>query len=114
MRLRTSDCSFTQRVLNIDRSGVYLQHCLVGTRLAPRETAAVSARSVYTTQPCIMSRHCMKSHVRKGRVHLCFVVTGHLHFWQNDRDILRSTAVTRGGANDAQIRGFDKRVYNYL
>ena len=24
------------------------------------------------------------------------VVTCHLHFWQNDRDLLRATAVTRG------------------
>ena len=58
----------------------------------PRETAAVSARSVYTIQhvPC----HFTQSHIRK--VHACLAVTCHLHFWQNDRDLLRATAVTRG------------------
>ena len=37
---------------------VYLQRCLVVTWLVPRETAAVSARSVYIMQPYTMSRHC--------------------------------------------------------
>ena len=37
---------------------VYLQCCLVVTWLVPRETAAVSAHSVYTMQPYTMSRHC--------------------------------------------------------
>ena len=41
MRLSVSDCSFTQRVLNIHRGG--LQRCLVAW-LVPRETAAVSAQ----------------------------------------------------------------------
>ena len=35
-----------------------------------------------------------KSRIRK--VHACLAVTCHLHFWQNDRDFLRATAVTRG------------------
>ena len=35
-----------------------------------------------------------KSHIRK--VYACLAVTCHLHFWQNDRDILRATVVTRG------------------
>ena len=58
----------------------------------PRETAAVSAPSVYTINhaPC----HFMQSHIRK--VHACLAVTCHLHFWQNDRGLLRATAVTRG------------------
>ena len=30
-------------------------------------------------------------------VHACLAVTCHPHFWQNDRDLLRATAVTRGG-----------------
>ena len=33
----------------------------------------------------------MQSHVRK--VHACLAVTCHLHFWQNDRDLLHATAV---------------------
>ena len=36
----------------------------------------------------------MQSHVLK--VHACLAVTCHRHFWQNDRDLLRATAVTRG------------------
>ena len=35
-----------------------------------------------------------KSHIRK--VYACLAVTYHLHFWQNDRDFLRATVVTRG------------------
>ena len=31
-----------------------------------------------------------------GRVHACPAVTCHLHFWQNGRGLLLSTAVTRG------------------
>ena len=35
-----------------------------------------------------------KIHVRK--MYACLAVTCHLHFWQNDRDFLRATVVTRG------------------
>ena len=35
-----------------------------------------------------------KSHIRN--VYACLAVTCHLHFWQNDRDFLRATVVTRG------------------
>ena len=40
--------------------------------------------------------HLIQSHI--GRVYACLAVTCHLHFWQNDRDLLRATAVmvTRG------------------
>ena len=61
--------------------------------LVPHETAAVSAQILctpYNHAPC----HFMQSHIRK--VHACLAVTCHLHFWQNDRDLLRATAVTRG------------------
>ena len=59
----------------------------------PHETAAVSAQVLctpYNHAPC----HIMQSHIRK--VYVCLAVTCHLHFWQNDRDLLRATAVTRG------------------
>ena len=36
--------------------------------------------------------HSMQSHIH--RVHVCLAVTCHLHFWQNDQDLLRATAVT--------------------
>ena len=42
-----------------------------------------------------------KIHIRK--VYACLAVTCHLHFWQNDRDFLRATVVTRGGT-DTEIR----------
>ena len=32
----------------------------------------------------------------RRKVYACLAVTCHLHFWQNDRDLLRATAVTRG------------------
>ena len=35
-----------------------------------------------------------ESHIRK--VYACLAVTCHLRFWQNDRGLLRATAVTRG------------------
>ena len=57
------------------------------------ETAAVSAQVLctpYSHAPC----HFMQSHIRK--VYACLAVTCHLHFWQNDRDLLRATVVTRG------------------
>ena len=42
----------------------------------------------------------MQSHIHK--VYARVAVTCHLHFWQNDQDLLRATAVTRGW-NDAKI-----------
>ena len=44
----------------------------------------------YNHAPC----HFMQSHIRK--VYACIAVTCHLHFWQNDRYLLRATEVTRG------------------
>ena len=38
--------------------------------------------------------HFMQSHI--GKVHACLTVTCHLHFWQNDQDLLRATTVARG------------------
>ena len=57
------------------------------------ETAAVTAQVLCTPDnhaPCRF----MQSHIRK--VCACLAVTCHLHFWQNDRDLLRAAAVTRG------------------
>ena len=36
----------------------------------------------------------MQGHILK--VHVWLDVTSHLHFWQNDRDLLRAAAVTGG------------------
>ena len=38
----------------------------------------------------------MPKHDSIRKVYACLAVTCHLHFWQNDRDLLRATAVTRG------------------
>ena len=38
--------------------------------------------------------HFMQTHIRTA--HAWLAATYHLHFWQNDRDLLRATAVTRG------------------
>ena len=48
---------------------------------------AFSIWTPYTHAPC----HCIQNHIHK--VHS---VTCHQHLWQNDRDLLRDTAVTRG------------------
>ena len=80
--------AFHSAFLNIHRSGVLTAL----PWLVPHETAAISARSVYTIQPCTMSLHA--SHIRK--MYACLAVTCHLHFRQNDRGLLRATAVTWG------------------
>ena len=75
---------FIARFLNIHRSGVLTALAW----LVPHETAAVSAQVLctpYNHAPC----HFMQSHI-------CLAVTCHLHFWQNDRGLLRAAAVTRG------------------
>ena len=72
-------------------------------------TAAVSARSVYSIQPCTRSLH--ESHTR--RVHACLAATCHLHFWQNDRDLLLATAVTRNGYRNSQDPKFQPLLTLY-
>ena len=49
---------------------------------------------MYTIQPCTsLQCHFTQNHI--GRVQVCLAVTCHLHFRQNDRDLLCATAVTR-------------------
>ena len=87
-------------VLNIHRSGVLT----VLVWLVPHETAAVSAQVLctpYNHAPC----HSKQSHIRM--VYACLAVTCHLHFWQNDWDLLRATMVTwrwNGYRNKSQHR----------
>ena len=53
------------------------------------------ASSVYTIQSCTrLQCHFIQSHV--GRMYVCSAVTCHMHFWQNDRNLLHATAVTWG------------------
>ena len=86
-----SDKLFIARFLNIHRSGVLTLTALAW--LVPHETAAISAQ-VLCTPYNHASCHFMQSHIRK--VYASLAVTCHLHFWQNDWDLLRATAVTRG------------------
>ena len=76
-------------VLNIHRSGVLTALAW----LVPHETAAISAQ-VLCTQYNHAPRHFKQSHIRK--VYACLAVICYLHVWQNGRDLLRATAVTRG------------------
>ena len=101
--------AFYSAFFNIHRSGVLTAL----TWLVPYETAAVSAQVLCTSYkhvPC----HFMQSHIRK--VYACLAVTCHLHFWQNDRDLLRATAVTRrwnGYRNKSQHRKstLEKKIF---
>ena len=84
--------AFYSAFLNIHRSGVLTALAW----LVPQESAARESQSrrvlctPYNHAPC----HFMQSHIRK--VYACLAVTCHPHFWQNDRGLLRATAVTRG------------------
>ena len=68
----------------------------------PRKTAAVSAKVL-----CIPNNHApvssLNDFIQSYRVHVCLAVTCYLHFCQNDLDLLRATAVTRGWT-DTKIR----------
>ena len=82
-------CFLLLFLLNIHRSGVLTALAW----LVPHETAAVSVQVLctpYNHAPC----HFMQGHICK--VYACLAVTCHLHFWQNDRDLLRAIAVTQG------------------
>ena len=89
MWFHMSDWLFIACCLNIHWNGVLT----VLARLVPHETAAVSAHVLCTPYNHAPS-HFMQSHIRK--VYACLAVTCHLHFWQNDLDLLRATAVTQG------------------
>ena len=84
--------SFYSAFLNIHRSGVLTALAW----LVPQESAARESQSwrvlctPYNHAPC----HFMQSHIRK--VYACLLATCHLRFWQDDRGLLRATAVTQG------------------
>ena len=83
------------------RTGVFIQRCLVGTRLVPRETATVSAHVLYIPFNLLLC-HFVRSHI--SRVHVCIALTSLSAFsfffvafflLRNDRDLLSATAVTK-------------------
>ena len=68
----------------------------------------IGARSVYTIQPCTcLQCHFIRNHIR--RVHVGLAVTCHLHFWQNDTDLLHATEVTREGLEPGTFRSRGRR-----
>ena len=112
MQLSTWDCSVTERILNIHQSAC--SAVLIATWLVPRETSAISAQGLctpYNHTPVYSVT--IRSHF--SRVYVCLAVTCHLHFWQNDRDLLRATTVTRGWngcRNKSQYRKLPRRKTN--
>ena len=72
-------------------SAVWLLHGWCHVKLlSSRRTFCVHHTTMHHGLQC----HFIQSHV--WRVRACSAVTSHLHFGQNDRDLLRATAVTRG------------------
>ena len=72
---------------------VFCLFCFVFLNIGCSEAGAtwnscrLGARSVCTMQPCTsLHGHFIQSHI--GRVRACLAVTCHLHFWQNDQDLL--------------------------
>ena len=86
---------FIARVFNIHRSGVLIALFWMLHGWCHVKCCRFGAGSVYTIQPCTrLQCHFIQSHI--GRVYVCLAVTCHLHFWQNDWDLLCVTVVTRG------------------
>ena len=90
MRLWISDSRFTQRVLNIHGSGysaAWLLHTWCRLKMLPSRNQVLCTPRNHAPVYSVI-----RSHV--GRVSLvCLVV---ICVWQNDRDLLRASAVTRG------------------
>ena len=81
--------SFIARFFKISTEVVYLQHWHGWCHMNLLPSWRVLC-TLYNHAPC----HFMQNHIRK--VYACLAVTCHLHVWQNDQDLLRATAVTRG------------------
>ena len=57
-------------------------------------STCLGASFVHTIQPCTsLQRHFIQSHICS--MHVCLAVTCHLHFWQNDQDLVCATVVTQ-------------------
>ena len=92
-----SDCSFLYRVFNFHRSSVLT--ALFGCYMADatwNRCHLGAFRVHHTTMHHVTSLHAMQHRRMLGAGFACLAVTCHLHFWQNGRDLLRATAVTRG------------------
>ena len=83
-------------IFNLHRSDILTTlfgSCMAG---ATWNCCRPGGNSVYTTQLCTSRLQChfIQSDIGKMRVFLAVIC--HLHFRQNDRDLLRATAVTHG------------------
>ena len=86
---------FYSTFLNIHWSGVLT--VLFGCHMAGAtwNCCCFGTCSVYTIQQYTsLQSHFIWRHI--CMVHVCLAVTCHLHFWQNDQDLLSVTAVTQG------------------
>ena len=91
MRLWMSDGSFTQCILKIHQSGYSAVSLLHGhMKLLPFWCMFCGHHTAMHQFAC----HFTSSRIR--REHACWAVACHLHFWQNDWDLLHATVVTRG------------------
>ena len=92
-----SDCSLSLCISEYPSKWCTLVSALFGCYMAGAtwNCCCLSMHSLYAIQPC-MSLQCrlLQSHIRM--VHVCLAVTSHLHFWQNDQDLLCATAETQG------------------
>ena len=87
--------SFHSAFFNIHSSGVLtalFDCCMAG---ATWNCCRLGARVVYTVQPRT-SLQCLVIQSLIGRVHVCLAITCHLHFWQNDWDLLCAISVKLG------------------
>ena len=78
--------SFLERVVEYPPKYLLRWHGWCHMKLLPYRRVLCTP---YNYAPC----HFTQSHIRE--VHACLAVTCHLHLWQNDRGLLRATAVTR-------------------
>ena len=88
-----SDCSFTRRVLNVQRIGcsaLWLIHGWRHVKLLP-------SRRKFSVHHTILRQFTVTPYSKPLRkMHARLAVTCHLRFWQNDWDLLRATVVTQG------------------
>ena len=95
MTITQTQCTGTLLHIYIYRSSVLTALFSCYMTKASWNCCRLDAPSACTIHPrTSLQCHFISSHIR--RVHVCLAVTCHMHFWHNDRDCLRATAVARG------------------
>ena len=91
MRFYMSDYNFSAIArFQTHTEAVYLKRWHGWCHMKPLPSRAFCVHHTTADALC----HFLQSHIRKVRAYLA--VTCHLHFWQNDHDLLRAPAVIRG------------------